>query len=401
MVEVITVFSVAGIIIVIGFLADMFFKKTSFPDTLFLIAVGIIFGPVLRVFLPEELLSVTPIFTSLTLMIILFEGGLNMEIYKVLSQSLRATILGVLYVLMAMVFVLVFGYFVLGLGWLEALMLGPMTAGTSSVVMVPLMRKLNVEDKVAVTLSLESTITDVLNIVLVITFLQMYFGGLVNLQQTASVIASKFAVGIVLGFIVGFVWIKILGITKKQEYNYMLTIAALILCFAGTEFLGGSGSLAALLFGLALGNYETLHRITGGKTSLSYMTEITETVKKFQGEIAFLIRSFFFVFLGLVYMPYWLGILYAGIIVTINLMFRYIAVSVSTLKSEMYRHRKFMTLMCGTGLANATLSILVYNTLTGLPNPVSYAYLYPLIVTNIIIVNNMITALAPLIQRLH
>ena len=177
MVEAITVFSIAGAIIAIGFLANLLFKKTGLPDTLFLIVIGIILGPVFLVFPREEMLPITPFLTTLTLMVILFEGGLNMEIFKVISQSFRAAILAILYVLAASAFISLFGHFVLNLGWLEALMLGPLTAGTSSVVIIPLISKLKVNEEVGVTLSLESTITDVFNIVLVITLLQIYLGG--------------------------------------------------------------------------------------------------------------------------------------------------------------------------------------------------------------------------------
>jgi len=227
----------------------------------------------------------------------------------------------------------------------------------------------------------------------------MYLAGTMNLQQTLSTITAKFAVGIVLGFIVGIIWIKILGITRKQEYTYMFTIAALILCYVGSEILGGSGALTALLFGLVLGNYKRIANISTGKTDLSYMEDITKSVKKFQGEISFLIRAFFFVFLGLIYMPQWLGVLYAGVIVAVNLVLRYVSVSISTFKSDLYGYRKFMTLMCGTGLANATLSVMIYNTLTTQTTQVSYAFLYPLIVANIIIINNMVTSLAPFLLK--
>lgn len=399
MTEALSIFAVVGAIIAVGFLSNALFKKTGFPDTLFLMLIGIILGPLLGVFLREEMLPFTPFLTTLTLMMILFEGGLNMEIYKVLSQSLRATILGVLYVLAAMAFVTLFGYFVLGLGWLEALLLGPMTAGTSSVVIIPLVSKLSISEEVGVTLSLESTITDVLNIVLVITFLQMYISGFVTVSQVASTIVTRFAVGALLGFLVGLVWIKVLGITKKQEFTYMLTIAALILCYVASEILGGSGSLSALLFGLVLGNYSEVYSVFSKKTGLGYMTESKNNLKHIQGELSFLIRAFFFVFLGLIYLPQLLGVLFAGVIVATNLVFRYAAVTVSTFKSEMFKHRRFMTMMCGTGLANAALSVLVYNTLTTQGAPAPQAYLYPLIVANIIIINNIVTSIAPIIWK--
>nr|MDO8134485.1 cation:proton antiporter [Candidatus Njordarchaeum guaymaensis] len=400
MVEAITVFSIAGTIIAIGFLTNALFRKTGLPDTLFLIVIGIVLGPILGVFSLEEMLHVTPFLTTLTLMVILFDGGLNMETYRVISGSLRAAILAVLYVSTATVFISIFGYFVLNLGWLEALMLGPITAGTSSVVIIPLVSKLDIDKEVGVTLSLESTITDVLNIVVVLAILQMYLSGIVDLQQTASAIAARFAVGIILGLVVGILWVKVLGITERQEYTYMLTIAALVLCYVGSEFLGGSGSLSALLFGLALGNYETMYRILGGKTDLSYMVEMMKTLKHFQGEISFLIRAFFFVFLGLVYLPDLLGVLYAVIIVSVNLVLRYTAVTISTFRSNMHEHRNFMTLMCGTGLANAALSVMVYNTLMMQTTPVPQAYLYPLVVANIIIINNIVTSIAPVLMKM-
>jgi len=399
MVDTITVFSIAGAIIAIGFLANMLSKKTGFPDAVFLIMVGIFLGPILGVFKQEDLVPVTPFFVTLALMIILFEGGLNIEINKVVSQSFRATILAVVYVLMATVFMLIFGHFVLGLGWLGALMLGPMTAGTSSIVITPLMSKLKVDKEVEITLNLESTIADVLSIVLVMTFLQIFLGDPMNLQQTASAIIAKFAVGTVLGFAVGIAWLKMLAMIVKQEYTYMLTMAALVLSYVGSEILTGSGSITALSFGLVLGNHRELKKISGRKTDTSYMRKIEKTLKHFQGEIAFLIRAFFFVFLGLIYTYDWPEVLYAGAIVAINLIFRYSAVTISTFKSEMREHRKPMTLMCGTGLANATVSVMVYNALMALTIPVPRAYLYPLIVTNVIVINNIITALAPILMR--
>jgi cell volume regulation protein A len=269
-------FIIAGMIISVGFLGNVIFKKIGFPDILFLILIGVIFGPVLRLFSPEDLLQVIPIFAALSLMLILFQGGLSMEVHAALLQSIRATVLGFLYVILATIFVSFFGHFVLRLSWIEALILGPMTAGTSSIVIIPLITRLNVTEEVKATLSLESTITDVLNIVLVMIFLQIYLGGSVNLQEAASSLITRFAVGIMLGAIMGMIWIKILEVAKKQEYTYMLTLAALVLCYGGTEFLGGSGSLSSLVFGITLGNYERIRSLLGVKIDFASMSKIVE-----------------------------------------------------------------------------------------------------------------------------
>ena len=416
MADVITVFTVAVTIVVVGFLANIIFKKTGFPDTLFLILVGLVFGPILKLFSQENLLPVMPTFTALTLVLILFQGGLNMNVYTLLSQSIRSTILAFSYVIFATFSTTFFGHFLLGLNWIEALILGPMTAGTSSVVVIPLISKLSVPEEVKTILSLESTLTDILNIVLVTVFLEIYLMGSFDIRSILSSLAAKFMFGIIFGAIVGIIWIKILEVIREQEYTYMLTLAALVMCYAGVELLGGSGALSALAFGLMLGmllqylnpderGSRFLDLIIGTlleRLNLQYMHNLMESIKRFkafQDEITFLVRVLFFLFLGLIYIPNVVGIAYAGVILGINLAIRKLAVNVSTYKSDLHEYRTFMTLMCGTGLANAVLSLNVYNELT--IHQVAIAPLYPLIVTNMIMINNVITSLAPLMLKRH
>ena len=399
----ITVFSTVAAIIAFGFLANLLFKRAGFPNSLFLILIGMILGPVLSVFSTADVDPVTPFLTTLTLMMILFEGGLNMDIFKVISQSFRAAVLAVLYIVSATAFVTLFAYLFLGFQWLEALMLGPMTAGTSSVVIIPLVTKLSISKEVEVTLSLESTITDVLNIVLVLAVLQTYMGGLVDIPQTLLTILGKFAIGAILLSVVGIAWIRILYSARREEYTYMLTLGVLIGAYAVSETLGGSGPLTALLFGLMLGNDREIFRALRIKLDLAYLSEVKRFVKQIQGELAFMIRAFFFVFLGLIYgigagdfiIP---SILIALIVVSVNLILRHAAVTIATWKSAMFQNRRFMTFMCGIGLANATLSILLYRELT--PS-LAIAYLYPAIATNVIVITNIITSIAPFLVKLR
>ena len=73
-------FLVAAIIIILGFLGEEFFKRTSIPDPLLLLLLGVLLGPIFQFFAQEELLAITPYFSALALIIILFDGGLNMNI---------------------------------------------------------------------------------------------------------------------------------------------------------------------------------------------------------------------------------------------------------------------------------------------------------------------------------
>ncbi|MEM2811384.1 MAG: cation:proton antiporter [Candidatus Bathyarchaeia archaeon] len=389
-------FALAGIIMLAGFITSIIFKKSGIPDSLFLILIGVVFGPLLNIISPKELLPLTPFFGSLALTLILFQGGLSMRIHEVLSLSITAAALGFLYVTFAILFVSFFGHIFLRFSWIEAMILGSMMAGTCSVIIVPLLSKLNVPDEVKTMLSLESVVSDVLNIILVMSFLKIYLQGSVNLQNIASALVSEFAIGIFCGFLLGLLWIKILNAIYNQEYVYILTIAALFFCYSGTEFLGGSGSLSALLFGLILGNYEMANRL-GIKINAKSISKVIENIRRFQDEMVFLIRSFFLVILGLIYSPSTYGLIVAVVIIIINLTLRYLATRILIRGYPLCRYRGFMTLMCGTGLANATISLLVYNKMLELQNPL--APMYPLIVTNTIIINNAITALTPITLR--
>lgn len=74
----------------LGFLGEEFFKRTSVPDPLFLLLFGVLLGPILNVFTHEQLSSITPYFAALALIVILFDGGLNMNIQQAIKNSPRA-----------------------------------------------------------------------------------------------------------------------------------------------------------------------------------------------------------------------------------------------------------------------------------------------------------------------
>lgn len=98
-----------GMIIVMGFLGSLSFEKTKVPDVLILLGIGVLLGPVFRVVSPEGLAHFAEYFGSLALMIILFEGGMDMDIDKLIKE------LGTAFLLVSISFVLsaasIAGYF--------------------------------------------------------------------------------------------------------------------------------------------------------------------------------------------------------------------------------------------------------------------------------------------------
>jgi cell volume regulation protein A len=69
----------------------------------------------------------------------------------------------------------------------------------------------------------------------------------------------------------------------------------ILILYLSTEAVGGDGIIATLIFGLVLGNSRTFFKIFGRERQFS----LTGSLREFHDEILFLIRSFFFLFMGL------------------------------------------------------------------------------------------------------
>ena len=77
----------AGVVIFLGVAGEAFFKKTGIPDVAFLMVLGVIIGPVLGIIQPETVIQVVPYFAALALIIIMFDGGLNLDIKHVVKTK--------------------------------------------------------------------------------------------------------------------------------------------------------------------------------------------------------------------------------------------------------------------------------------------------------------------------
>ena len=139
------VFSIIAAILFIGFLGNMFFKKTGWADILFLIAVGVIVGPLLNIFSKNDFIPFLPIISTFTLLMILFRGGMELNLFEVVSGSFRALFQASAYFALGMVWTAVFLHFVMGWEWIDSFMLGSIVSQTGAVVIVPLAKKIGVQ----------------------------------------------------------------------------------------------------------------------------------------------------------------------------------------------------------------------------------------------------------------
>ena len=78
----------AGVVIFLGVAGEAFFKKTGIPDVAFLMILGVIIGPVLGIIQPEAVIQIVPYFAALALIIIMFDGGLNLDIKHMIKTEI-------------------------------------------------------------------------------------------------------------------------------------------------------------------------------------------------------------------------------------------------------------------------------------------------------------------------
>lgn len=392
----------AGSIIIIGFLGNYVFERTSIPDMILLIILGIIIGPLSGLVNAASIMSLAPYLAALALVYILFDGGMAMNIYRVFAESPRAAILAVVgFGLSVIVTTLFMAFFIIpNAPIVYSILFGTILGGSSTAVVISLASKIHVSEKCSTIISLESAITDIFCIVFSLVVIEVALKGTVDITTIGQSVASRFSTGIVLGLIFGLVWLSILKRVIKASYVYILTLAVVLLAYAISELLGGSGSLCSLLFGIVLGNEKEIYRIF--KMEKPEVTLIDSGLKRFESEVAFLLRTFFFVYIGLIFTVSEFKMIIIGAVLSIILLFaRVVAVEIATLRStELCDERSIMSALLTRGLAAAVLATL----------PMQYANentffkeLYPLYI-NITVVVILATAIIatvgiPLLKR--
>ncbi|MBI4053025.1 MAG: cation:proton antiporter [Candidatus Diapherotrites archaeon] len=299
MVDVITSFLFISIIILSGFFGQIIFKRTRVSDFILLLAIGLLAGPVLNIFDQATisfLRDITPFFASLALIIMLFEGGLHLNFQNVLREISRATLFTIMTFVITLLFVAAF-FFVLGWPILVGLLVGAIIGGTCSTIIVPIVKKTTARDETKTMLALESTITDALCVIAAITIIQIIVSKSIDFQVVMQSILGAFAIAGFVGAVSGIAWLKILRDFNGsiKEYQYLLTIATLFAIYVVVEYAKGNGAVAALVFGMVLGNSKEIMGFLKMRE-----IEIDANIKLFQSEIAFFVKTFFFIYLGII-----------------------------------------------------------------------------------------------------
>jgi len=305
MVTLIGTFIIFAGIIFLGYIAEILFKKTRIPDVLFLIIAGILLGSVFEIVDTTSFGFIATVFVNFALIFLLFQGSLSLD-FKTLFASLQgALLLTTISFIITVSVVTLASMLFFQLPFLLALLFGMMLGGTSSAVVIPLVAQLPLDKKIKSILTLESSISDVYSIVGALTVMSIILTGELSGAGVVSSVISSFAIALFIGGIVGLLWTVTIAKYKELASSQMVTVAVFVLLFAlvESEFIGASGAIAVLAFGLILGNAKQILSQLYPKTkkhedTLELRNIITSSSKNFYSEISFFVKVFFFVYLG-------------------------------------------------------------------------------------------------------
>ena len=372
----------ASVVIILGVLGEAFFKKTGIPDILFLMVLGIIIGPVLGIIQPAAVLEIVPYFAAVALIIIMFDGGLNLHIGKVLKTAHFAVILVLVGFAISVGIVASLAHYGLGWEWIDSILLGSIVGGSSSIIVFGLVQKIRISDDAKSMLSFESALTDIFAVIIAFVLFEAALSGEFSLDLLGVTIGKAILVGLVLGFGVGIPWMFVISKLKNAQHSYMLTIGMVFLLFFLATSFGESGALTALVFGLMLGK----------KTYFSRLLKVKfpeDTIdNSLHNQVTFLVRAFFFVFVGLLASFAQLEYVIFGIVAAIAIYIGRIIITKSVLVRGFSKlDKKVTSVMIPRGLAAAVLATFPLS--MGLPN----AEAYPQIIFFVVFTSVLITTI--------
>ncbi len=353
-------FLIIGTTIVMGFIANQIFDRTRISQVILLMIFGFLLGPVaglLDVSPGSVIVSILPFIASLALIFLLFDGGIEFDVFGLahtIPKSMAFTFL-----VFGLCMVLVCTFTVVALGWnpLYGLLLGAVVGGSSGAVVNALVEKTHIHKETKSLLTVESTTTDALVIITAVILIQLLTAGVtLEAGAIAGMFLSSFTIAISLGVLAALLWIFLMNKFELHLYSYMLMLALLFGLFSLTEIVRGNGGIAVFIFGVILGNAKKLGRFA----RIEWVNPVSRTTRLFQEEVTFFVRTFFFVYVGLLlsleyFSPYVVGVALA--VVALIFIGRY-AVQRLLMPDMKDMDQKIVTTMMPRGLAAAVVATL-------------------------------------------
>lgn len=349
-----------GVLVLFSHVFNALFEKTKIPNVLLLMLIGLIIGPITGLVKPEDLGVAGSIFTTVTLVCVLFASGTNLN-FDALKKSIGSAILLTIFNFIVMLGTCaVIGHFALQLDWPHSFYIGAVLGGTSSAVVIPMLCQLKPGEKAGTVLLLESTISDVICLAVALAFYSGIQTGEMDLAQAAKELGISITVALAIGLLSGATWLIVLKkFLTQMENSHFTSFALAFILYGLCDLIGVNGGIAVLSYGIALGNTDRIRRLRLRFRLSEEMCGLNKNERDFFSEIVFVLQTYFFVYIGIsIQLGNIWGVLAGAVIVAICYGGRYISSFMVRGKEITPRDRRLITTLGPKGLIAAVLATL-------------------------------------------
>jgi len=243
-----------------GILAQSLARQLRLPGIVLLLASGVALGPdglgwVEPHALGEGLFGLIDVGVA----VILFEGGLNLEISRLRRQEGPIRRLITIGALVTLVGATLAVRLLLGWSWSLSILFGSLVVVTGPTVVTPLVRALRLRPELKTVLEAEGVLIDPIGAILAVVTLQIVLVPGAFAGELAGLV-GRLAFGLLAGGLGGLLLgglLRVRGLVPKGLEN-VFSLATVVLLFAGCDqVLSNSGILAVTVAGVVVGNLGT------------------------------------------------------------------------------------------------------------------------------------------------
>jgi cell volume regulation protein A len=285
----------AGLILAVGTVTGLVAQRAKIPDVALFLVVGMLIGPaalgLIDIKADSALYQILLLFGA---SYILFDGGASLRFHVMKQVWITIVVIATVGVVITAAITTAAAHLVLGVPWIVAALLGATLASTDPATLVPIFRQVHVRDRVAQMVMSESAFNDATGAIVTFGVLTVAMGtGEFSLTWSLVELLKEAAIGIVAGAVLGYLAALLIAHERWGfflEYAPVVTIMAVIGAYFAADGLRASGFMAVFVFGIMLGN----------KDSLGFKMDSGEAQKldQYVETTAFIMRLFIFILLG-------------------------------------------------------------------------------------------------------
>ncbi len=281
--------------VLLSYAFDLISNRTKIPSVVLLLATGIGLRQVTQYFainIPYVDI-ILPTLGTIGLILIVLEGGLDLELsggkHKLIGRTFLSALMGLVLSMLVIAGIL---YVLMGDSFYNALVTATPFAVISSAVAIPSVRGLDLRRREYMVY--ESSLSDILGLMLFNILVIPSGSG----WEAAGTFLSSTILVIIISIISCFVLLYLIS-RISHHVKYLPIISVLFIIYAVGKLYHLSSLLAILVFGLFLNNTELFVR---GKLDDYLKNDLfeleLEQFKKLTAESAFVVRTFFFLLFG-------------------------------------------------------------------------------------------------------